>query len=191
VDDKNGTTPTTYNNNGNYYVVDQDQIFLAPMMSSMSRVVNGSNSGGFSSGYSLVAAVRDGINPSRVYGNATDVATTNFSYAMNTLITFSLNSTYPSTQGHSFYTGFIEDSGLQMTLDLHMDVGTTITQQFVQTSLLNNAQYVTPGNVSTFPSTGPGQTATKESPASSASSYASSWRILSLVCGLTVLSVVL
>ena len=59
VDDKNGTAPTTYNNDGNYYVVDQDQVFLAPMMSSANRVVNASNTGGFSMGYSLVAAVRN------------------------------------------------------------------------------------------------------------------------------------
>ena len=58
LDDKNGTTPTTYNNNGNYYVVDQDQLFFVPMMSSMNRVVNASNTGGYSNEYSLVAAVR-------------------------------------------------------------------------------------------------------------------------------------
>ena len=109
---------------------------------------------------------------------------------MNSLITFSLNSTYPSNQGYSFYTGFIEDSGSQMTLDLHADAsGSTITQQFVQTLLLNNAPYVAPGSVSNFPSTGPGQTATAQR--SSASSYRSSWMILSLASGLTVLSMVL
>ena len=138
----------------------------------------------------LIFQIRDGTNPSRVYGNATDVATNSFSYAMNSLITFSLNSTYPSIQGYSFYTGFIEDSGSQMTLDLHADIpGSTITQQFVQTLLLNNAPYVTPGGVSNFPSTGPGQTATAKP--SSASTYRSSWMILSLTSGLTVLSMVL
>ena len=109
---------------------------------------------------------------------------------MNSLITFSLNSSYPSIQGYSFYTGYIDDSGYQMTLDLHADVsGTTITQKFVQTLLLNNAQYVSPSNVSSFPSTGMGQTSTTT--ASSASSYTTSWRILSLVGGLTMLSMVL
>ena len=58
VDDKNGTTPTMYNNEGNYYVVDQDQVFLAPMMSSMNLVVNASSSnGGYTKAYTLVAAV--------------------------------------------------------------------------------------------------------------------------------------
>lgn len=45
-----------YNNGGNYYVVDQDQVFLAPMMSSMNLVVNTSSSG-YSKAYTLVAAV--------------------------------------------------------------------------------------------------------------------------------------
>lgn len=75
-----------------------------------------------------------------------------------------------------------------MTLDLYAVTESTIIQAFVQTLLLNNAPYVSPGNVSSFPSTGLGQTAAKES---SASSYASSWRILFLVCGLTVLGMVL
>jgi hypothetical protein len=58
VDNKNGTTPTTYNNEGHYYVVDQDQVFLAPMMSSMNLVVNASSNGGYTKAYTLVAAVR-------------------------------------------------------------------------------------------------------------------------------------
>jgi hypothetical protein len=77
-----------------------------------------------------------------------------------------------------------------MTLDLHADViNSTITQQFVQTLSLNNAQSATPGKVSSFPSTGPGQTATVKP--SSASSYTSSWIILSLASGFTVLSLML
>ena len=128
--------------------------------------------------------MRDGSNPSSVYGNATDVATPNFAYRMSSSFNFSLNSSYPSTQGYSFYSAFVESSGSQLTLDLHMD---GFTQPFVQTLLLNNSPFVAPGSVSSFHSTGPGQTATKTS---SASSYTSSWGILSLVCGLSVLSMV-
>jgi len=187
VDDKNGTTPTTYNNGGNYYILNQDQVFFAPMMSSMNLVVNASNTGGYSREYTLVVAVRDGTNPSKVYGNATDVATSNFAYSLNTLITFSPNSTIPPIQNYSFYTADFEDSGFQLTFDLLAD--STIMQPFVPTLLLNNAQYVAPvKNVSSFPSTGPGQTASRSS---STSSYTSSWRILSLVCGLIMLSMVL
>ena len=73
-----------------------------------------------------------------------------------------------------------------MTLDLHADAN---TQHFVQTLLLDNTPYVSPGNISSFASNGIGQTTTTE--ASSASSYATGWRILFLVCGMTVLSMVL
>ena len=79
-----------------------------------------------------------------------------------------------------------------MTLDLHADVsGSTITQQFVQTLLLNNGPTTPPSKVSSFSSTDIGQTSTTSSKASSASSYTTSWRILSLVCGSTVLGMVL
>lgn len=64
VDDKNGTAPTVYNNEGEYYIVDQDQVFFAPMMSHMDIVMNGT-SGGYGNTsstytrvYTLVAAVR-------------------------------------------------------------------------------------------------------------------------------------
>jgi hypothetical protein len=109
---------------------------------------------------------------------------------MNAPITFSLNSTsYPSIQGYSFYTGTIADSGVQMTFDLHADVaGGTVTQPFVETLLLNNAPYVSPGNVSSVPSTGVGQVTTTNT---ASASYTRGWSMLSLVCGLTVLSMVL
>ncbi|KAF8809049.1 L-ascorbate oxidase [Phlegmacium glaucopus] len=201
VDDKNGTAPTVYNNGGDFYIVDQDQVFLAPMMSHVDVVANGTNAGpygsssvGFTRVYTLVAAVRDGTNPSNVYGNATDIAITNFPYAMNSPITFSLNSTaYPSLQGYSFYTGTIQDIGLQMTLDLHADgSGQTVTQPFVQTLLLDNTPFVAPGTVGSVASTSVGQTTTTGS--SSASSDMRGWRMSPLmwvVSGMTVLSMVL
>lgn len=99
--------------------------------------------------------------------------------------TFSLNSSYSSTQGYSFYTSIIDDSGAQLTIDIHAD---SATQRFVPTLVLDNTPYVSPGNVSSFPSTGVGQTTTK---ASSASSYTTSWRIMSLVYSMTVLRMVL
>jgi len=163
------------------------------MMSQVAVVANGTSgygtaNGGFTRVYTLVVAVRDGTNPSAVYGNATDVAITNFAYAMNAPITFSLNSTsYPSTQGYDFYTGLIADTGFQMTFDLHADIaGKTVTQPFVETLVLNNAQYVPPGNTSSFSSKDIGQATT-----SSASSASYSWSMFSLVCGLTMLSMVL
>jgi len=162
VDDQNGTAATVYNNENDFYVVDQDQIFLAPMMSHVDVIANasdpgsyGSASGGYTRVYTLVAAVRQGTNPSNVYGNATDIAITDFLYAVNSPITFTLNSTsYPSIQGYDFYTGTIQDTGLQMTLDLHADVsgGRTVMQTFVQTLLLDNTPYVAPGPVGSIKS---------------------------------------
>lgn len=65
VDDKNGTAPTVYNNEGSYYIADQDQVFLVPMMSHMDLVANTTNAagypnsnGGYTRVYTLVAAVR-------------------------------------------------------------------------------------------------------------------------------------
>jgi hypothetical protein len=63
VDDKNGTAPTVYKNEGNYYVVNQDQVFFNPMMSQVNVVANGTSGygtvgSGFTRVYSLVVAVR-------------------------------------------------------------------------------------------------------------------------------------
>ena len=49
-----------YNNEGNYYVVNQDKVFFAPMMSQVNVIANqtnGSASGGSTRVYSLVVAV--------------------------------------------------------------------------------------------------------------------------------------
>lgn len=137
-----------------------------------------------------MSQVRDGTNPSNVYGNATDIAIANFPYAMNSPITFSLNSTsYRPLQGYSFYTGTIQDVGYQMTLDIHADVsgGQTVTQSFIQTLLLDNTPLVAPGTVQSVVSTTVGQATTATS---SAAADMQSWRMLSLisvVCGMSVL----
>jgi len=66
VDDKNGTAPTVYNNEGDFYIVNQDQVFLSPMMSRVDVVANSTNAGNYGSSsvgytrvYTLVAAVRN------------------------------------------------------------------------------------------------------------------------------------
>ena len=68
VDDKNGTAPTVYNNEGHYYVVDQDEVFFAPMISQVAVVANGTSgygtaNGGFTRVYTLVVAVRISFSP--------------------------------------------------------------------------------------------------------------------------------
>ena len=75
-----------------------------------------------------------------------------------------------------------------MTFDLHADVAEgMVTQPFVETLLLNNAPYVSPSNVTSVSSTSVGQVTRNNA----AFSYTGGWRMLSLVCGLTVLSMVL
>lgn len=52
--------------------------------------------------------------------------------------------------GYEFYTGSVEDSGHQMTLDTFADMdGTTYTDDFRQTTYLDNSPYVAPANVTT------------------------------------------
>jgi hypothetical protein len=73
---------------------------------------------------------------------------TNFSYALNTTAEFSRGSSMPSVGGYDFYTGSAEDSGFQTTLDFHTDInGTTYTDDFRQTTFLDNTPYVKPSTV--------------------------------------------
>jgi len=163
VDEMDGSTPTTYNNGGSGYPVDQDQVLFIPMLSHVDLVPVSSTSAqtytnrygqNYTHIYSLVAAVRDGVNPSRVYADASDVAVVGFPVAISSVIEFTQNSTsFPSKAGYSFYTGTMDDIGVQLTMDLHAVTDQqTYTQTFVQTLVLDNTPYVTPGPVGTVSS---------------------------------------
>ncbi|CAA7271852.1 unnamed protein product [Cyclocybe aegerita] len=169
VDENDGSSPTIYNNgetsgSGNGYPVDQDQVLLAPMMSHVDVVSNGSytktytnrNGESFTRLYTLVAAVRDGVNPSRVYVDATDVAIRDFPFAINAQVDLKQNDTaHAPLAGYTFYTGVVEDIGLQLSVDLHAVASEqTYTQSFMQTLLLDNTPYVAPSGVNTTASTG-------------------------------------
>ncbi|KAF8969621.1 L-ascorbate oxidase [Flammula alnicola] len=158
VDEKNGSKPTVYDNGGSGYVIDQDQVLFVPMLSHVDVVPNTTytqtytNRQGqaFTRVYNLVAAVRDGTNPSRVYVDATDVAVTDFPYAINNPVDLTLNSTMPAVSGYSFYTAQVQDSGVQLSIDVHaVTAAQTYTQTFMQTLLLDNTPYVQPGAVTT------------------------------------------
>lgn len=65
VDEKNGTQPTVYNNGGNGYGFQQDQIIFVPEMGSTTYTANPARRGGgpppnvtYTNTYSLVAGVR-------------------------------------------------------------------------------------------------------------------------------------
>lgn len=164
VDEMDGSAATTYNNGGSGYPIDQDQVLFVPMLSHMDTVpVNATSAQTYTNRYgqdythifSLVAAVRDGVNPSRVYAEVSDVAVKNFPVAISSTIEFTQNSTsFPSQAGYTFYTSTMDDIGLQLTMDLHAVSGqSTYTQTFVQTLLLDGTPYVKPGAVSTVSGT--------------------------------------
>ncbi|KAG6859172.1 hypothetical protein C0991_001168, partial [Blastosporella zonata] len=100
--------------------------------------------------------VREGSNPSRVYMDALDVAISGFPAPLNSTVDLQLNSSMTPIQGYSFYTATIQDSGYQLTLDIHslLTNGTIYTEDFRQTSLLDNTPYVAPTNATSSTSTG-------------------------------------
>lgn len=69
---------------------------------------------------------------------------------MNITMDFSRNTSISSIGGYDFYSGTLEDTGLQTTLDLHVDMdGLTYTEDFVPTTFLDNTPYIQPSTVDT------------------------------------------
>ncbi|KAH6908314.1 heme peroxidase, partial [Coprinopsis sp. MPI-PUGE-AT-0042] len=128
VDEKDGSRATVYNNEGADYVVDQDEILFMPMLSK----VQTNNT--FYRVYDLVVGVRESTTPERVYLDGFDASILRFPYAINTTVELALDDSLPAKQGYKFYTGKIESSGLQLTIDVHGDVGDQhYVQDFMQT----------------------------------------------------------
>ncbi|RDB21102.1 hypothetical protein Hypma_011861 [Hypsizygus marmoreus] len=173
VDEGDGTPTTTYNNGGDDYVVQQDQLLFVPTLSK-TTYTPGQNgtvgdkatpSTGWIKEFFIVAAVRDGSNPSRVYMNALDVAIPGFPAPLNSTLDLQLSSSIPPTQGYSFYTASITDAGYQLTLDIHSIAadGNVYTEDFRETTFLDNTPYLAPTNVTSSAQT---------------SSSSSSWRLI-------------
>ncbi|KAF8236293.1 L-ascorbate oxidase [Tricholoma matsutake] len=160
VDEKNGSTPSVYNNGGSNYVVEQDQLLFVPMLShqvladsSQPQRRGGSGPSGvnYFKEYTIVAAVREDSNISRVYMHAVDMATPNFTAPFNSTIVLQRNDTIAPTQGYSFYTSSaFPHNGFQLTLDMYgvTPNGTLYYQDFMQTTFLDNTPYVAPTLVS-------------------------------------------
>ncbi|KAG6877011.1 hypothetical protein C0993_011072 [Termitomyces sp. T159_Od127] len=173
VDEKDGSSPTTYRNGGNGYPLVQDQLLFVPSLSRSTLVQNsslvarggGSPITGLVNQYTIVAAVRDGSSPSRVYMDALDFAINGFTSSLNVTVDLKLNTSITPTQGYSFYTGVIQDSGFQLTLDIHslLQNGTIYTEDFRQTSQLNTL-YVAPTNVTSSKSSSPNSSTKLASP---------------------------
>ncbi|KAG6827360.1 hypothetical protein H0H92_012098 [Tricholoma furcatifolium] len=162
VNENDGSSATTYNNGGSGYVYAQDQLLFVPILSTNTLVQNsslvarggGSPIAGLVNQYFIVAAVRDGSDPSQVYMNAYDSAIANFPAPLNTTVNLQMNSSISPLQGYSFYTGTVQDSGNQLTLDIYsvLSNGTTYLEDFKQTTLLSNTPYVAPTNVTSLKS---------------------------------------
>jgi hypothetical protein len=177
VDEKDGSRATLYNNEGADYLVDQDEILFMPTLSKVQVITNTTTTepedtpapeatenpnpnrrrgGGeqtnnsFYRVYDLVVGVKEGTTPDRVYLDGFDASILRFPYAINTTVELALDDSMPPKQGYKFYKGKIESSGLQLTVDVHGDVGDKhYAQDFMQTGVLDNTPYVAPGLVKT------------------------------------------
>lgn len=157
IDDKDGEKPKTFNNDdGEGYKIDQDQVIFVPMMSSVEVISNGTytkvytNRQGesFYRAYNLTVGVREDLNPDRVWLDGFDSSVLGFEYAVNTTIDLAPSDEFKPAQGYKFYSGKLESSGLQLTIDVNAEIdGKTYTQDFVQTNPLDNTAYVKPGTV--------------------------------------------
>ncbi|KAJ2927594.1 hypothetical protein H1R20_g9501, partial [Candolleomyces eurysporus] len=141
VDEADGTTPTTYDNNGNAYPVDQDNVLYVAEKGSVS--LSGTTS--TSRAFHLVSAVRSSVSPSQVYMSVFDSAMPKYEAPLNQDITMSLNTSIPAAAGYVFYSGHIEDFGAQLTVDMHATIdGTTYTADYMQTYSLDTTIPYTP-----------------------------------------------
>jgi hypothetical protein len=158
VDGKDGSEVVTEDNGGSGYQLEQDQVLFVPTLSRsalkqapLGRRGGETGAGNFTRIYELVAAVRNGqSSPSRVYADTYESAINGFPRPFTSTIDFQLNNSRSSTvQGsYSLYSASIEDSGYYLTFDLHATIdGSTYTEDFRQTTFLDNTPYVAPVSV--------------------------------------------
>jgi hypothetical protein len=91
-----------------------------------------------------------------------DFAIHAFPAPFNATVDLKLNTSLAPLQGYSFYTATVEDQGFQLTVDIHSVAadGTIYTEDFKQTTFLDNTPYFAPTAAATV-----------------ASSSSSSWRL--------------
>lgn len=161
-DTASGGEKTEYTNGGPGYVYPEDSVFFVPMMSHVDLYADGSYTKTYTNRvgqnytrvYELVVAARQDIKASRVYADASDVAVQDFAFPVQQTVEFTKNATLGSIDGYDLYTARFESAGVQLTMDVHADVGSgvdgdkTRTQVFAETTLLDNTVYVAPSNSS-------------------------------------------
>ncbi|EAU88828.2 hypothetical protein CC1G_01201 [Coprinopsis cinerea okayama7 len=130
VDEKDGTKPKRHDNDGEGYVLQQDNVIYVPRLSSISF----NREDRTQKTYYITAGVKSGASPSRVYMSAFDSATDAFSTIIDEDVDMALNETLPSAAGYTFYSASIESPGTQLTVDLHAVIdGETYTEDYMQT----------------------------------------------------------
>ncbi|TFK76256.1 heme peroxidase [Pluteus cervinus] len=142
VDEKNGSEPITYDNGGDGYSLEQDNIIFVPSLSGSSLLQDGNN-------YTLIAAVRASLAPARVFVSVFDNAMSDNLPPLNTTLDMALDSSLVPTDGYTFYSAVVEDpSGHQLTADFHCEVdGVTYTEDFQPTFFLQNSPTSSPSDV--------------------------------------------
>jgi hypothetical protein len=165
VDENDGKGFKKYDNGGDGYFIDQDQLLFVPTLSNSELIQNqtaanallsdstlqrrggGNGTEGLVKKYNFVVAVRDGSTPpSRVYMHAYDFAIPGFAAPFNETIDLKPSTTISAQSGYSFYAGSVQSNGLQLNLDLFSVAGdgTTYSQDFVPTTFLDTTPYVAP-----------------------------------------------
>ncbi|KAF8635531.1 hypothetical protein AX17_003914 [Amanita inopinata Kibby_2008] len=157
VNENDGSKPTVYNNDGDGYQFEQDQLIFVPTSGSTTYRANPMRRGGgqvggsnqtFTRTYSLVAGVRQELNPSQVSLVAFDSAIRGYKTVFNQTIPLTANSTLSPVAGYKFYSAVVQDVGLQLTVDIVAEVdGKQYALDFQQTSFLDNTPYTAPTNV--------------------------------------------
>ncbi|CAA7271521.1 unnamed protein product [Cyclocybe aegerita] len=161
VDEGDGTPPRYYDNNSTGYIVAQDQLLYIPSLSSVN--LHGRND--TLKTYDIVAAVRSNAEPSRVYLDAFDNAMENYLPPLNISIDMKRNHSIPDAGGFRFYSASLNDTGTQLTVDLHTVInGHLFTEDFMQTFFIDeNIPYTPPTAVQSTIIPAPSPSATSSS----------------------------
>jgi hypothetical protein len=137
VDEKDGTEPAIHDNGGDGYQLVQDNILFVPGLSHFDLLTEPTRVT-----YTIVAAVRNDLNPNRVYIGAFDSAIRGQPPPppLNVVVDLVLDSAIAPVEGYTFYSGMVnEDPGSQLTIDLHCEIeGTTYSEDFKPTFFLDN-----------------------------------------------------
>jgi hypothetical protein len=144
VDEMDGTEPAIHDNGGDGYQLEQDNILFAPGLSHFDLLTEPTRVT-----YTIVAAVRSDLNPTRVYMGAFDNAIPGQSAPLNVVVDLILDSAIAPVEGYNFYSGMVnEDPGSQLTIDLHCEIGdVTYSEDFKPTFFLDSFSSSPPSTI--------------------------------------------